>query len=81
MHGHSGGKEVGERGPQHGQWSVGTTHFRINITTAFMYAHRSKQCTLAAQSCKWYGMDAQDVLIVGTQIIRIVLAPSEILRC
>ena len=30
--------------------------------------HRSKQCTLAAQSYKWYGMDAQDVLIVKYQL-------------
>ena len=33
-------------------------------------AHRSKQCTLGAQSYKWYGMDAQDVLIVKIPIIR-----------
>ena len=36
----------------------------------FCHAHRSKQCTLAAQSYKWYGMDAQDVLIVKIPIIR-----------
>ena len=33
-------------------------------------AHLSKQCTLAAQSYKWYGMDAQDVLIMKIPIIR-----------
>ena len=33
-------------------------------------SHRSKQCTLGAQSYKWYGMDAQDVLIVKIPIIR-----------
>ena len=33
-------------------------------------SQRSKQCTLAAQSYNWYGMDAQDVLIVKIPIIR-----------
>ena len=38
--------------------------------TSAQKARRSKQCTLAAQSYKWYGMDAQDVVIVKIPIIR-----------
>ena len=41
-----------------------------NIAEERQRAHPSKQCTLGAQSYKWYGMDAQDVLIVKIPIIR-----------
>ena len=36
----------------------------------FMPSHQSKLRTLSAQTYKWYGMDAQDVLIVKIPIIR-----------
>ena len=56
------------------EWLQGKERRRIQCgwltSENFGYTHQSKLRTLSTQTYKWYGMDAEDVLIVKIPIIR-----------